>query len=109
MLASHKTLPPPTTTQETEIQVVRFGDRMVLVALPSEVYVEYGLEIKARSRFPFTMVLTYSNDYFADLITHQAVRENCCPELEWTQVHPDTQRLIMNKLETLDVLHHALE
>lgn len=108
ILASRKTLPPPTTTLETELQVVRFGDRIVLVALPSEVYVEYGLEIKARSRFPFTMILTYCNDYFADLITQQAVEENCCPELEWTRVHPGAQRLIMEKLESIGVLHPAM-
>jgi hypothetical protein len=69
------------------------------VGLPSEIYVEYGLEIKSRSRYENTFVLSYCNDYFADIITHEAVEERCCPELQWTKVHPDVRELIMRCLE----------
>ena len=44
-------LPPTDLTLDTEVQVLKIGD-IVLVGLPSEVYVEYGLEIKRRSRSP---------------------------------------------------------
>jgi len=98
VLAEHGGLPPTNLVMDTEVQVVRAGD-VVLVGLPSEVYVEYGLEIKQRSRYRDAFVLSYCNDYFADIITHEAVGEGCCPELEWTHVHPDVRHRIMECLE----------
>ena len=98
VLAEHGGLPPTDLVMDTEVQVVRAGD-VVLVGLPSEVYVEYGLEIKQRSRYRDTFVLSYCNDYFADIITREAVREGCCPELEWTHLHPDVRHRIMECLE----------
>jgi hypothetical protein len=96
-------LPPPDQKIDTELQILRVGD-VALAGLPSEVYVEYGLEIKERSRFSQTMVLSYCNDYFADLITHAALDENNCPELEWTRVHPDVRYRIMESLEGYGLL-----
>lgn len=98
VLAKNGTLPPTDLTMDTEVQVVKIGD-IVLVGLPSEVYVEYGLDIKKQSRYRDTLVISYCNDYFADIITHEAVQEGCCPELEWTHVHPGVQDLIMETLE----------
>ena len=103
VLAQYGRLPPPETSIQTEVQVLQVGE-IVLVGLPTEVYVEYGLEIKRRSRYPQTMVLSYCNDYFADLITHQAVAEGSCPELEWTRVHPDVQQRIMDCLQNRGIL-----
>lgn len=103
VLAEHSRLPPADEVMETEVQVMRLGE-IALAGLPSEVYVEYGLEIKARSCYRDTMVLSYCNDYFADIITHQAVQENCCPELQWTGVHPDVRGLIMGCLEQSGIL-----
>ena len=98
VLAENDGLPPTDLTMATEVQVLEIGD-IVLVGLPSEIYVEYGLEIKSRSRYENTFVLSYCNDYFADIITHEAVEERCCPELQWTKVHPDVRELIMRCLE----------
>jgi hypothetical protein len=84
---------------KTEVQVATVGD-IVVVGLPSEVYVEYGLEIKERSHYADTFVLSYCNDYFADIITHEAAAEAVCPEMGWTKVHPDVREPIMRCLET---------
>jgi hypothetical protein len=99
----HGFLPPPDQTISTEIQVLEVGG-IVLVGLPSEVYVEYGLEIKKRTQSPCTMTMSYCNDYFADLITDEALEENNCPELEWTRVHPNVRTLIMEALEKHSIL-----
>ena len=91
-------LPPTDLTMDTEVQVLGIGD-IVLVGLPSEVYVEYGLEIKRRSRHANPFVLSYCNDYFADIITREAAVEGTCPEVGWTKVLPDIRDLIMGCLE----------
>lgn len=51
--------------QETlplDVQVFRLGDDVALVALPGEVFVELGLEIKRRSPFTTTFVVELAND-----------------------------------------------
>jgi hypothetical protein len=49
-------------TITAELQVIRVGD-CVLVALPCELFVEFGLAIKKRSPFRYTFVVTYANGY----------------------------------------------
>ncbi len=98
VIAENDGLPPTDMVLETEAQVIKIG-QVVLVGLPSEVYVEIGLDIKKRSRYQDTFVISQSNDYFADIITEEAVKEGCCPELEWTRVHPGIRDLIMGCLE----------
>ncbi len=41
-----------------EVRVVRLGENAAVVALPYEVFVEIGLDIKARSPFPHTLIVT---------------------------------------------------
>jgi len=103
ILAEHGYLPPTDLIMETEIQVIQVGE-ITVIGLPSEVYVEYGLEIKERSIYNDIMVLSYCNDYFADLITRQAVEEAKCPELAWTKVHPDVRGRMMDELAAAGVL-----
>ena len=92
------TLPSPPLVRDMEVQVATFGESAAMVGLPCEVYVDIGLAIKGRSRFAKTMVISQANDYFADIITHQAVAEGVCPELTWTQVDPLAGDIIMNML-----------
>ena len=98
VVAENGGLPPTDLTMATEVQVVKIGEN-VLVGLPSEVYVEYGLEIKRRSRYEHTLALSYCNDYFADRVAREAADEGVCPEMAWTKVHPDIRALIMGCLE----------
>lgn len=50
--------PPP--ARDFEIQVCAIGD-LAIVALPAEMFVEFGLEIKRKSPFAFTIVNELSN------------------------------------------------
>lgn len=45
-----------------EVQVFRFSPEVALVALPGEVFVELGLEVKRRSPFGTTLVVELAND-----------------------------------------------
>ncbi len=45
-----------------EVQVFRFSPEVALVALPGEVFVELGLEVKRRSPFRTTLVVELAND-----------------------------------------------
>ena len=95
---SSNRLAPAEHRLETEVHVIELGD-VCIVGLPSEVYVDYGIEIKRRSRHKHTLVLSYVADYFGDIVTHEAVAERCCPELDWTKIHPDARRVFMEALE----------
>ena len=53
------------THVEAEVQVIRLGE-LAIVAVPVELFAEYGLEIKeaARERFPHVMLVELANGYF---------------------------------------------
>jgi hypothetical protein len=53
---------------DVPLQAVRIGD-VALVAIPFEVFVDIGLEIKARSPFPGTFVLSLANGAYGYLPT----------------------------------------
>jgi hypothetical protein len=46
---------------EAEVQVIALGDRVALVGLPGEVFVELGTAIKKASPFPYTIVAELAN------------------------------------------------
>lgn len=50
----------PLPVREYEIQVCAIGD-LAVVALPAEMFVEFGLEIKARSPYAYTIINELSN------------------------------------------------
>ncbi|MEX0782443.1 MAG: neutral/alkaline non-lysosomal ceramidase N-terminal domain-containing protein [Dehalococcoidia bacterium] len=50
-------------TRREEVQAMRPGADLFLVALPGEVFVETGEEIRARSGLENLLVVTYANDY----------------------------------------------
>ena len=58
----------------TEVQAVVLGDA-ALVALPGEVFVELGLEIKRRSPFMRTFVVELADDYVGYVPTREAFCE----------------------------------
>lgn len=55
---------------ETALQVLALDD-VAVVAIPGELFVELGREIKRRSPFPQTIIVTLANDYIG-YIPHQA-------------------------------------
>jgi neutral ceramidase len=50
------------TNYPMEIQVFRLGSDTAIVCLPAEIFVEFGLAIKAASPFKQTMVIALAND-----------------------------------------------
>lgn len=59
---------------KTEIQAVKLGET-VIVTLPGEVFVEYGLKIKSISPFSNTLIFGMTNDYLGYIPTQAAFTE----------------------------------
>jgi hypothetical protein len=62
------------TTITTEVQVLRIGEHYV-VGLPSEVFVEYQMEVRERVDAPFTFVSELANDTISYVPTPAAYEE----------------------------------
>jgi hypothetical protein len=58
-----------------EVQVFRLDKDTAIVCLPGEIFVELGMDIKRRSPFPFTTVMTICNDRPSYVPTLKAFRE----------------------------------
>jgi neutral ceramidase len=61
-------------TITTEVQVLRVGDYFI-VGLPSEVFVEYQMEVRERSGAPYTFVSELANDSISYVPTPEAYEE----------------------------------
>ncbi|MBL7044237.1 MAG: neutral/alkaline non-lysosomal ceramidase N-terminal domain-containing protein [Pirellulaceae bacterium] len=61
-------------TLRTEVQVLRVGEYFI-VGLPSEVFVEYQIEIRQRSGADFTFVSELANDSISYICTPKAFEE----------------------------------
>ncbi len=61
------------TEDRTVLQAWRIGD-VGFASLPGEVFVEWGLKIKAESPFPWTFCVELGGDYLGYLVTEQAWR-----------------------------------
>lgn len=62
-------------TMSMEVQVFRLADDVALVTLPGEVFVEFGLQIKAASPFATTLVIELANDAPGYIPTEKAFIE----------------------------------
>jgi len=63
------------TNYPAEIQVFRLDSDTAIVCLPAEIFVEFGLAIKAASPFKKTMVITICNDRPSYVPTLKAFKE----------------------------------
>jgi hypothetical protein len=66
-----RTLGSPELVEEVEIQAMSFGD-VAFVAIPGELFTEYGLRIKAESPFRQTFVVTLANGWHGYIPTVEA-------------------------------------
>jgi hypothetical protein len=63
------------TSYPYPVQVVRFGDDLVLVALAGEVVVDYSLRLKRELAGPAVWIAGYSNDVFAYVPSARVLKE----------------------------------
>nr|MDO8100750.1 neutral/alkaline non-lysosomal ceramidase N-terminal domain-containing protein [Candidatus Njordarchaeota archaeon] len=60
---------------EVEIQVFKLGDTVTLCAVPAELFVELGLEIKRKLKRMNPLVVGYANGFIGYVLTEEAHRE----------------------------------
>lgn len=72
-----------------EVQAFRLNHETAIVTLPSEIFVELGLAIKAASPFKTTLVVELANDDIAYIPTKQAFAEGSY-EITNSRVEPGT-------------------
>lgn len=97
-LRGQKTLP-------LEVQVFRLGDDVALVALPGEVFVELGLEIKRRSPFATTLVVELANDCPHYLPTRKAFAEGSYETVNSIIEVGGGEKLVEQAVSLLEGLH----
>ncbi|MFH1572256.1 MAG: neutral/alkaline non-lysosomal ceramidase N-terminal domain-containing protein [Gemmatimonadota bacterium] len=83
--------------RRTVVQVLRIGD-LALAGCPGEPFVDLGLEIKAQSPAPHTLVVGYANDYVGYLATPAAFAEGGYETTfgAWSRVAPEGGRLVVD-------------
>ena len=54
---------PEADLQRAVVQALRIGEDLAIVAVPCEVFAEIGLEIKKRSPFKNTFIISLANGY----------------------------------------------
>jgi len=89
-----------------EVQVFRIGD-IALVAVPGEMFVEIGLEIKAQSGLKNTFVIGYANGYVGYIPTLKAFEEGGYEPTRtwWNRATPEAGRIIKaSSLEQLEAM-----
>jgi hypothetical protein len=59
--------------EDVEVQVIGLGE-LALIGIPGEYFVEFGLQIKQRSPFPYTFVIELANGYKGYIPTEEAFR-----------------------------------
>jgi hypothetical protein len=63
----------PQGSRPVETQVIRFGDA-VFCSAPGELFVEWGLQMKQWSPFPYTFIAELANDSVGYIPTYEAFR-----------------------------------
>ncbi|MFC2125631.1 neutral/alkaline non-lysosomal ceramidase N-terminal domain-containing protein [Bacteroidota bacterium] len=86
---------------EVEVQTIGLGD-LAIVALPGEIFVELGLEIKKRSPFKHTLILTLSN-YALGYVPNAEAYEYGAYEVEVSEViKGEGERLVDSSVNQLN-------
>ncbi len=96
------------TTYPTLVQVVRFGEDLILVALPGEVVVDYSLRLKSELAGPAVWVAGYSNDVFGYLPSLKVLTEGGYEgggAMRYTSLPgpfaPSVEKLVVDKVHEL--------
>jgi len=91
------------TEAKTVLQAWRIGE-VGFASLPGELFVEWGLKIKAESPFPWTYPVELGGDYLGYLVTHQAWRAGGYESLIARSARPSPEGVAMMVDNALDML-----
>ncbi|MEX2016659.1 MAG: hypothetical protein WD873_08445, partial [Candidatus Hydrogenedentales bacterium] len=82
---------------QAEVNSVLIGDDIALATFPGEFFVEHGLSLKERSRFPHTFFIGYTNDALAYFPTIQATTEGGYGAESATRVEVGAGEYLVNR------------
>jgi hypothetical protein len=80
---------------KAEIHGFRLADEVAIVTLPHEIFVELGMEIKSRSPFSQTIVITMANDMDFYIPTRKAFAEGSY-EIDTSPLRPGAGELLVD-------------
>jgi neutral ceramidase len=95
----------PTGRIVAQVQAVRLSGDAAIVMLPSELFVEFGLEIQRRSPFAHTFVIELANDSFGYVPTRQAFEQGAYEPTNATVAPGAGERLTEAAIALLQQLH----
>jgi neutral ceramidase len=85
---------------DVEIQVFRIGDVVTLCAVPAEMFVEFGLQVKRKLRKLNPLMVGYANGFIGYVLTEEAYREGGYESLS-TFLEPNAGTRIVETVERL--------
>jgi neutral ceramidase len=88
-----------------QVQAVRLAHDVAIVMLPSELFVEFGLEIKRRSPFKHTFVIELANDSFGYVPTRKAFEQGAYEPTNATVAPEAGEKLTEAAIGLLEQLH----
>lgn len=80
-----------------EINTILIGDQIAIATFPGEFFVEHGLSLKGRSKFPHTFFLGYCNDALGYFPTIQACTEGGYGAASATRVEVGAGERLVNR------------
>jgi hypothetical protein len=80
---------------DAEVQVITLGDQVAFVGLPGEIFVDLGRAIQARSKYPFTFVVSLANGSIGYVPDCKAYPEGAY-EVISTRVHEGGGELLVD-------------
>ncbi len=86
---------------EVEVQVITLGDSLAWVALPGEIFVELGLDLKQASPFKQTMVVELANGSIGYVPTSRAYRQGAYEVVSARCLQGSGERLVNASLDLL--------
>ena len=92
-----------------EVQVIRIDD-VALVAVPGELFVEIGKEIKDQSEVEHTLVVGYANGYIGYIPTSKAFEKGGAARRNWwNKATPEEERFVKeSSLKQLKAMQKAV-
>ena len=96
------------TEARTVLQAWRIGE-VGFASLPGELFVEWGMRIKAESPFPWTYPVELGGDYLGYLVTQQAWEAGGYESLVCRSARPSSQAVATMVEAALGLLRHLWE